>query len=191
MKNYSLKTFMFLRNGCLFLLSLLFIISCNDEEGCDTPQIWYEDMDADGYGNPEMFTEDCLQPQGYVLDDSDLNDDDSFFNYTININQPASSEYKIDDQLPILINFGSRSGSSVIGNVSYTLKRKDNGKQLAGKTTQTFGSPTTYQIENNLIELSSEFLDGDSSVELELEVKVASLFNTGEAIVLKEISVSE
>jgi len=40
----------------------------------DTQIRWYQDLDADGYGNPQRFTEACLAPSGYVDDGTDCND---------------------------------------------------------------------------------------------------------------------
>ena len=39
--------------------------------------IYYEDNDADGYGNPEIFKQAIIQPNGYVLDNTDCNDSDN------------------------------------------------------------------------------------------------------------------
>jgi MYXO-CTERM domain-containing protein len=43
-------------------------------EGC--PELWYEDADGDGYGNPDSTMEGCLPPVGYVPDNTDCADDD-------------------------------------------------------------------------------------------------------------------
>ncbi|MEE2751565.1 MAG: MopE-related protein, partial [Myxococcota bacterium] len=41
---------------------------------------FYEDADADTFGNPDSSTEDCSVPTGYVADDTDCDDTDSAIN---------------------------------------------------------------------------------------------------------------
>ncbi|MBK9638895.1 MAG: HYR domain-containing protein, partial [Bacteroidetes bacterium] len=36
--------------------------------------IWYEDFDADGFGNPLVSITNCIQPIGYIADNSDCDD---------------------------------------------------------------------------------------------------------------------
>ncbi len=38
---------------------------------------WYADADADGFGNPYDVVQDCNQPQGYISDNTDCNDEDA------------------------------------------------------------------------------------------------------------------
>lgn len=49
------------------------VSSCNEEEPC-VEMTWYEDMDEDGLGNPDVSQLSCDQPDGYVADNSDTND---------------------------------------------------------------------------------------------------------------------
>ena len=60
----------------LFLLFSGFItiaLSCKDDDCIE--MIWYEDADGDGLGNPNVSLLSCDQPDGFVEDNSDLDDD--------------------------------------------------------------------------------------------------------------------
>ncbi len=75
---------------------------CNGyDDDCDTVTdeadavdslTWYQDSDADFYGNPAVSTQDCYQPSGYVADFTDCDDTRAETN-------PGASEYcnSIDD----------------------------------------------------------------------------------------------
>jgi hypothetical protein len=44
--------------------------------GCDEPSTWYRDADGDGHGDPEVVQDACEQPDGYVPEAGDCDDDD-------------------------------------------------------------------------------------------------------------------
>ena len=49
-----------------------------DIQGGDST--YYEDLDSDGYGNSQVSLVACTQPQGFVLEDGDCDDNDSLVN---------------------------------------------------------------------------------------------------------------
>ena len=63
----------------IFSIGLLILIiqSCSNEDDNCTEQTWYKDTDGDGFGNINILQQSCSQPAGYVLDNSDFNDNES------------------------------------------------------------------------------------------------------------------
>ncbi|MEM1322354.1 MAG: YHYH protein [Bacteroidota bacterium] len=58
----------------LFWGAVVVIVSCqNDDDDC-IEITWYQDMDGDGLGNPDVSELACEQPTGYVTDNTDTDD---------------------------------------------------------------------------------------------------------------------
>ncbi|MEL6342166.1 MAG: MopE-related protein, partial [Myxococcota bacterium] len=57
---------------------------CDDLFDADDPDAdpvdWFQDADDDGFGDVTISTRSCLQPSGFVLDDTDCNDADVAIN---------------------------------------------------------------------------------------------------------------
>ena len=47
---------------------------CDGEIDEGVVEIWYSDLDGDGFGDPDAPSEGCDPPSGYVVDDTDCND---------------------------------------------------------------------------------------------------------------------
>lgn len=67
---------------CLTLAATLSFVACssdNDTNNDDTPDgcttsVWYQDLDGDNLGNPDVSLEACEKPDGYVSDNTDTDD---------------------------------------------------------------------------------------------------------------------
>lgn len=62
----------------IFSLVSFLMISCSkDDDSVCEAITWYQDVDGDGLGNPDVNQTDCEQPAGYVSNSDDLDDSGS------------------------------------------------------------------------------------------------------------------
>jgi hypothetical protein len=52
----------------------------NNDLEASMKKIWYQDLDGDGYGNPDVFIKTCETRDGYVTDNTDCDDTDAEIN---------------------------------------------------------------------------------------------------------------
>ena len=96
--------------------------NCNmmtDEGGLTT---YYRDMDGDGFGNPAVTQQGCTQPAGYVLDNTDCDDNDA-------LEKPGQVWYKDTDN----------DGYGQTGAASITQCLRPTGYKVASELTSTTG----------------------------------------------------
>ncbi len=65
-------------NGDLIALTISdSALPAHEAHGNGPTWTYYEDADGDGYGNPDSTASGCTQPEGYVLDNTDVDDTDA------------------------------------------------------------------------------------------------------------------
>lgn len=106
------------------------LAGCTDDEACNynpdamaddgsctfVPTTWYQDADGDGYGNAEVTVEECGQPEGYVLNNTDCDDTDADHwtpsTVTVTVNIPNTI---CDDAAAITLAQGNPTGGTWTG----------------------------------------------------------------------------
>ncbi|AIZ42363.1 putative metal-binding motif-containing protein [Cellulophaga baltica] len=63
----------------IIIFSFFLLNSCSQDDTC-TEQTWYQDSDGDGFGNLSNSKQSCTQPEGYVSDNTDFDDNNSTSN---------------------------------------------------------------------------------------------------------------
>ena len=87
-----------------------------------TPVTWYRDMDGDGFGNPSVTQMACIQPMGYVADNTDCNDNSA-------LEKPGQVWYKDTDG----------DGYAQTGAATITQCLRPMGYKVASELTATSG----------------------------------------------------
>lgn len=65
----------------ILTIFITIVFTACSKDDC-TEQTWYLDADADGFGDPNTTQAGCNPPQGYVSDNTDLNDNNRFVTNT-------------------------------------------------------------------------------------------------------------
>ena len=104
----------------LWIVLIIAINSCNKDDNCDE-QIWYQDSDGDGFGNPEVTEQSCSEISGYVLIDGDCNDS----NVLINPNSIEIAGNSVDENCDEIYEFPYSVGNKWYFEGSYYERTED------------------------------------------------------------------
>lgn len=72
----------------VFVVVVMMTACNNDDATSCAEQTWYQDLDNDGFGNPNQTLSSCTQPNGYVSDNTDCDDN----NVNVNPNALEASD---------------------------------------------------------------------------------------------------
>ncbi len=148
--NYNLSGYETVENSCDGLDN-----DCDSNIDENITKTFYEDSDGDGYGNLDISQIACEQPDGYILDNSDCNDDNS----SINPNSDDSNCNNIDDNCNDLIDeaYNSISTSCGVG-ACYNSGVKDciNGSEIDSCVAGTPVNETCNSLDDDCDNLTDE-----------------------------------
>ncbi len=153
-----------IKNFSLALVVLLIVSSCSDDNDMSEmppePALiqWYIDSDEDGFGNPDKNLGRLLatQPEGFVRDDKDCNDNDPAINPSATEDDYDGIDSNCDGQEENIITtfsktFDRQMGSDVTRSL---LKTRDGGYLALGNTTLSVvegsvGGPSIWVLKFN------------------------------------------
>ena len=109
-----------------------------DEDSAVDASTWYEDSDADGYGNPSVSDVECSAPSGYVADNTDCDD-------TRAATYPGAPEYcnGIDDDCDSTID-----EDTAVDAVTWYLDSDSDGYGDAATTDVECSAPSGYVADS-------------------------------------------
>ncbi|PTX42666.1 putative metal-binding protein, partial [Christiangramia gaetbulicola] len=117
----------------------------NDDPDVTGQSTWYADTDGDGFGDPNTTLESCGQPQGYVADNTDCNDDPNNGGAAIN---PGATEVcdGIDNDCDGLID--DDDDPDVTGQSTWYADADGDGFGDPTTTLESCGQPEGYVADN-------------------------------------------
>ncbi len=113
---------------------------CGNYPDCSEKKSFYEDLDSDGYGNPQKIKTECMKPEGYVNNSQDC-DDENRFNHLGN-NEICDGldndcNMQIDDSLKLPFCYSINSKYSPLG-VCMEMKTTCNTGVLSCETNEKY-----------------------------------------------------
>jgi len=153
-----------IKTTSLFILFIATtIISCSSDDsplaGNCIPTMWYQDLDSDGLGNPDISISSCDQPDGYVADNTD--DADSYVSTTNYLSFALNNNWIYDVTTDDGTNPATNSVDDIIVDETSTINTKEYYGMTAsagstGIMSQLFDQ-NFFRVENGVSYMQGEF----------------------------------
>jgi|GEM_PF-6032535 len=136
------------------------------EEGTLTtlPEMdWYEDADGDGFGNVEVVIANCIQPDGYVSNNGDCDDNDNEVTNLcfVIITSSANSGGTITPMGDTNVNQGDSQTYTIVPDCGYEITDVlVNGNSVGVVTSYTFENVESNQTISVVFTLKAEVCNG-------------------------------
>ncbi len=137
-----------------------------DEDDASDASVWYADTDGDGYGDAASTTLSCLQPTGYVSNDSDCDDTDAAVNPAATevcdeIDNDCDGTTDEDDAADASTWYADNDGDSYGNASSTTLACDQPSGYVADDTDCDDGNNTQYPGADEYCNAEDDDCDGD------------------------------
>ncbi|MBT8233670.1 MAG: choice-of-anchor B family protein [Saprospiraceae bacterium] len=137
--NGAWGSYPFFASGNLLISDIKYGLNIIKVQQCASPTTYYKDADGDGYGDYNIFETSCSEPNGYVINNSDCDDDDD-------ASYPGAPEL-CDGKDNDCDGLTDQNDPDVVYN-TYYLDNDNDGYGDASMTTLACLPPTGYVIDD-------------------------------------------
>lgn len=136
-----------IKTTALFILLIAStIVSCSSDDNESIPPctetLWYQDLDLDGLGNPNVSISSCTQPNGYVANNTDTDDDVIFVSTTNYLSLALNNNWIYD----VTTDDGTNPTTSSVDDITVDETSTINSNEYYGMTSSIGSTGTMSQL---------------------------------------------